>query len=249
MWNWLKTLYHRLGSPKWFYQITGKWLPWFAVSSVLFLVVGLVMGLAYAPMDYQQGNSFRIMYVHVPSAFLAQSVYMMMAAAGVVMLVWKIKMADVVAQALAPIGAVMTFISLVTGAIWGMPTWGTWWMWDARLTSMLILFFLYLGVIALREALSPQEVAAKACALLAIVGVINIPIIKYSVDWWYTLHQPASIKLTEKPSMPASMYLPLLFMVMGFYALLGWSVLLRARSEVLRREAKSGWVRELLKDK
>ncbi|HKM16411.1 MAG TPA: heme ABC transporter permease [Marinospirillum sp.] len=249
MWNWLKTLYHRLGSPKWFYQITGKWLPWFAVSSVLFLAVGLVMGLAYAPMDYQQGNSFRIMYVHVPAAFLAQSVYMMMAAAGVVMLVWKIKMADVVAQALAPIGAVMTFISLVTGAIWGMPTWGTWWMWDARLTSMLILFFLYLGVIALREALSPQEVAAKACALLAIVGVINIPIIKYSVDWWYTLHQPASIKLTEKPSMPASMYLPLLFMVLGFYALLGWSVLLRARSEVLRREAKSGWVRELLKDK
>ena len=249
MWNWIKTLYHRLGSPKWFYQITGKWLPWFAISSVLLLGIGLVMGLAYAPMDYQQGNSFRIMYVHVPAAFLAQSVYMMMAAAGVVMLVWKIKMADVVAQALAPVGAVMTFISLVTGAIWGMPTWGTWWMWDARLTSMLILFFLYLGVIALREAVSPQEVAAKACALLAIVGVINIPIIKYSVDWWYTLHQPASIKLTEKPSMPASMYLPLLFMVLGFYALLGWSVLLRARSEVLRREAKSGWVRELLKDK
>ncbi len=249
MWNWIKTLYHRLGSPKWFYQITGKWLPWFAVSSLLLLGVGLVMGLAYAPMDYQQGNSFRIMYVHVPAAFLAQSVYMMMAAAGVVMLVWKIKMADVVAQALAPVGAAMTFISLVTGAIWGMPTWGTWWMWDARLTSMLILFFLYLGVIALREALSPQEVAAKACALLAIVGVINIPIIKYSVDWWYTLHQPASIKLTEKPAMPASMYLPLLFMVLGFYTLLGWSVLLRARSEVLRREAKSGWVRELLKDK
>ena len=249
MWNWIKTLYHRLGSPKWFYQITGKWLPWFAISSVLLLGIGLVMGLAYAPMDYQQGNSFRIMYVHVPAAFLAQSVYMMMAAAGVVMLVWKIKMADVVAQALAPVGAMMTFISLVTGAIWGMPTWGTWWMWDARLTSMLILFFLYLGVIALREAVSPQEVAAKACALLAIVGVINIPIIKYSVDWWYTLHQPASIKLTEKPSMPASMYLRLLFMVLGFYALLGWSVLLRARSEVLRREAKLGWVRELLKDK
>lgn len=219
------------------------------MSSLLLLGLGLVLGLAYAPMDYQQGNSFRIMYIHVPAAFLAQSVYMMMAAAGVVLLVWKMKMADVVAQALAPIGAIMTFISLVTGAIWGMPTWGTWWMWDARLTSMLILFFLYLGVMALREALSPQEVAAKACALLAIVGVINIPIIKYSVDWWYTLHQPASIKLTEKPAMPASMYLPLLFMVLGFYALLGWSVLLRARAEVLRREAKSGWVRELLKDK
>ncbi|GLR63893.1 heme exporter protein C [Marinospirillum insulare] len=215
----------------------------------MLLGLGLVLGLAYAPMDYQQGNSFRIMYVHVPAAFLAQSVYMMMAVAGIVLLVWKMKMADVVAQALAPIGAIMTFISLVTGAIWGMPTWGTWWMWDARLTSMLILFFLYLGVMALREALSPQETAAKACALLAIVGVINIPIIKYSVDWWYTLHQPASIKLTEKPAMPASMYLPLLFMVLGFYALLGWSVLLRARAEVLRREAKSGWVRELLKDK
>lgn len=249
MWNWLKRLYHRLGSPKWFYHITGKWLPWFAVSSLVLLGSGLVLGLAYAPMDYQQGNSFRIMYIHVPAAFLAQSVYMMMAVAGVVLLVWKMKMADVVAQALAPIGAIMTFISLVTGAIWGMPTWGTWWMWDARLTSMLILFFLYLGVMALREAVSPQEVAAKACALLAIVGVINIPIIKYSVDWWYTLHQPASITLTKKPTMPASMYVPLLLMVLGFYALMGWSVLLRARAEVLRREAKSGWVRELLKDK
>lgn len=249
MWNWLKTLYHRLGSPKWFYQITGTWLPWFAVSTVLLLVVGLVWGLAYAPMDYQQGNSFRIIYIHVPAAFLAQSVYMMMAVAGVVLLVWKMKMADVVAQALAPIGAAMTFIALVTGAIWGVPTWGTWWMWDARLTAMLILFFLYLGVMALREAVKPQEVAAKACALLAIVGVINIPIIKYSVDWWYTLHQPATFTLTEKPAMPASMWVPLLIMVLGFYALLGWSVLLRARAEILRREYKAGWVREILQRK
>ncbi|WP_114418730.1 heme ABC transporter permease [Marinospirillum perlucidum] len=249
MWKWLTTLYHRLASPKWFYQISGLWLPWFAVVSLLFIGAGLIWGLAYAPMDYQQGNSFRIIYVHVPAAFLAQSIYVMMALAGVVLLVWKIKMADVVAQSLAPVGASMTFIALVTGAIWGVPTWGTWWMWDARLTSMLILFFLYLGVIALREALKPQDTAAKACALMAIVGVINIPIIKYSVDWWYTLHQPATFTLTEKPAMPASMWVPLLLMVIGFYAFLGWSLLLRARAEVLRREHKSGWVKDLLQRK
>lgn len=246
MWNWLKTLYHRLGSPRWYYQITGKWLPWFALASLVLLGVGLVLSLAFAPVDYQQGNSYRIMFIHVPAAFLAQSVYVFMALAGVVFLVWKIKMADIVAQSLAPLGAVMTFTALVTGAIWGKPTWGTWWLWDARLTSMLILFFLYLGVIALREALSPQELAAKATALLAIIGVINIPIIKYSVNWWYTLHQPASFKITAKPTMPPEMYIPLLLMVLGYYALLGWSVLLSTRAEVLKREAKSTWVIEEL---
>lgn len=242
MWKWIKRLYHRLGSPKWFYTLSGKWLPWFAAASLLLLSAGLVLSLLFAPVDYQQGNSYRILFIHVPAAFLAQSVYVFMATAGVVFLVWKIKMADVIAQSLAPIGAVMTFIALVTGAIWGKPTWGTWWLWDARLTSMLILFFLYIGVLALREALQPQELAAKATALLAIIGVINIPIIKYSVDWWYTLHQPASFTLTAKPTMPPEMYIPLLIMVLGYYALLGWSVLLSARAEVLKREAKSSWV-------
>ncbi|WP_425427906.1 heme ABC transporter permease [Terasakiispira papahanaumokuakeensis] len=246
MWNWLKQCYHRLGSPKWFYQISGRWLPWFGVACVLLLSIGLVWGLAFAPMDYQQGNSFRIIYLHVPAAILAQSIYMMMAAMGVVLLVWKIKMADVLAKALAPIGASMTFLALVTGSIWGMPTWGTWWVWDARLTSMLILLFLYLGVIALREALSPEDAAAKACAILAIVGVINIPIIKYSVDLWYTLHQPATFSLTEKPAMPMEMWLPLLVMVLGFYCFLAWATLLRARHEILRREQQAHWVRELM---
>lgn len=246
MWKWLKTFYHRLGSPRWYYQITGKWLPWFAIASLVFLGLGLVLGLAYAPVDYQQGNSYRIMFIHVPAAFLAQSVYVIMAISGIIFLVWKMKMSDLVAQSLAPLGAVMTFIALVTGAIWGKPTWGTWWLWDARLTSMLILFFLYLGVIALREALKPEELAAKATALLAIIGVINIPIIKYSVNWWYTLHQPASFKITAKPTMPPEMYIPLLLMVLGFYALLGWSVLLSTRAKVLQREAKTSWVAEEL---
>ena len=249
MWKWIKRLYHRLGSPKWFYTLSGKWLPWFAAASLLLLSAGLGLSLLFAPVDYQQGNSYRILFIHVPAAFLAQSVYVFMAPAGVVFLVWKIKMADVIAQSLAPIGAVMTFIALVTGAIWGKPTWGTWWLWDARLTSMLILFFLYIGVLALREALQPQELAAKATALLAIIGVINIPIIKYSVDWWYTLHQPASFTLTAKPTMPPEMYIPLLIMVLGYYALLGWSVLLSARAEVLKREAKSSWVSKELTQK
>lgn len=249
MWKWIKRLYHRLGSPKWFYTLSGKWLPWFAAASLLLLSAGLVLSLLFAPVDYQQGNSYRILFIHVPAAFLAQSVYVFMATAGIVFLVWKIKMADVIAQSLAPIGAVMTFIALVTGAIWGKPTWGTWWLWDARLTSMLILFFLYIGVLALREALQPQELAAKATALLAIIGVINIPIIKYSVDWWYTLHQPASFTLTAKPTMPPEMYIPLLVMVLGYYALLGWSVLLSARAEVLKREANSSWVIEELTQK
>lgn len=249
MWNWLKTFYHRLGSPRWYYQITGKWLPWLAIFSLVFLGVGLVLGLAFAPVDYQQGNSYRIMFIHVPAAFLAQSIYVLMAISGVIFLVWKMKMSDLVAQSLAPLGAVMTFIALVTGAIWGKPTWGTWWLWDARLTAMLILFFLYLGVIALREALQPEELAAKATALLAIIGVVNIPIIKYSVNWWYTLHQPASFKITAKPTMPPEMYIPLLLMVLGFYALLAWSVVLSTRAKILKREAKTSWVAEELSRK
>ncbi|MFK7159788.1 heme ABC transporter permease [Marinospirillum sp. MEB164] len=251
MWNRLKTLYHRLGSPKWFYTLTGRWLPWILVLSLALLVTGSIWGLAIAPQDFQQGHSFRIIYIHVPAAFLAQSIYVMMAISGVVLLVWKIKMTDIIATALVPIGATMTFISLVTGAIWGVPTWGTWWMWDARLTSMLILFFLYLGMIALRLAVKPQETAAKACALMAIVGVVNIPIIKYSVDWWYTLHQPATFRIVGGASsaMPASMALPLLVMVLGFYCFLAWVVIVHARALILQREGQAGWVKELMKEK
>ena len=240
------TFFHKLGSPKWFYGISGKLLPWLTVASVLLLAVGCVWGLVFAPEDYQQGNSFRIIYIHVPAAILAQSCYMMLAVAGIVGLVWRMKLADVALQCAAPIGAWMTFVALITGSIWGKPTWGTYWEWDARLTSMLILLFLYFGIIALRMAISNRDTAAKATAVMAIVGVVNIPIIKYSVDWWNILHQPATFTVTEKPAMPAEMWLPLLVMVLAFYGLFALNLLLRMRLEVLRREHKARWVREIL---
>ena len=240
------TFFHKLGSPKWFYEISGKLLPWLALASVLLLAIGVVWGLFYAPEDYQQGNIFRIIYIHVPAAILAQSCYMMLAVAGIVGLVWRMKLADVALQCAAPIGAWMTFVALITGSIWGKPTWGTYWEWDARLTSMLILLFLYFGIIALRMAISNRDTAANATAVMAIVGVVNIPIIKYSVDWWNTLHQPATFTMTEKPAMPPEMWLPLLVMVIAFYGLFALNLLLRMRLEVLRREYKARWVREIL---
>ncbi|RGP56524.1 heme ABC transporter permease [Pseudomonas abyssi] len=240
------TFFHKLGSPKWFYEISGKLLPWVAAFSLLALVIGIVWGLVFAPEDYQQGNSFRIIYIHVPAAILAQSCYMMLAVAGVVGLVWRMKLADVALQCAAPIGAWMTLVALFTGSIWGKPTWGTYWEWDARLTSMLILLFLYFGIIALRMAISNRDTAAKATAVMAIVGVINIPIIKYSVDWWNTLHQPATFTITEKPAMPPEMWLPLLVMVLAFYGLFTLNLLMRMRLEVLRREHKTRWARAAL---
>ena len=240
------TFFHKLGSPKWFYEISGKLLPWVTAFSLLALVIGIVWGLVFAPEDYQQGNSFRIIYIHVPAAILAQSCYMMLAVAGVVGLVWRMKLADVALQCAATIGAWMTLVALFTGSIWGKPTWGTYWEWDARLTSMLILLFLYFGIIALRMAISNRDTAAKATAVMAIVGVINIPIIKYSVDWWNTLHQPATFTITEKPAMPPEMWLPLLVMVLAFYGLFTLNLLMRMRLEVLRREHKTRWARAAL---
>ncbi|MCU1734915.1 MULTISPECIES: heme ABC transporter permease [unclassified Pseudomonas] len=239
-WTW----FHKLGSPKWFYGISGRMLPWLAIAAVLLIGTGVIWGLAFAPQDYQQGDSFRIIYIHVPAAMLAQSCYVMLAVAGVVGMVWKMKIADVALQSAAPIGAWMTALALVTGAIWGKPTWGSYWVWDARLTSMLILLFLYFGLIALGHAISNRESSAKACAVLAIVGVINIPIIKYSVEWWNTLHQGATFTITEKPAMPVEMWLPLLLTVLGFYCFFGAVLLVRMRLEVLKREARASWVRE-----
>ena len=240
MWQW----FHKLGSPRYFFDLSGKWLPWIGVSALLLLCLGMVWGLAFAPEDYQQGNSYRIMYVHVPAAILAQSSYVMMASAAVVFLVWKIKLADIAMQCAAPIGATVTFSALVTGAIWGKPTWGTYWVWDARLTSTLVLFFLFIGVIALRSAMESREAAGRAAAVLAVVGVINLPIIKFSVNWWFTLHQPASFSLTEKPAMPAEMWLPLLVMVIGYYLFFFTAWMLRMRAEILQRESRTQWVKD-----
>ncbi|QNI02107.1 heme ABC transporter permease [Halomonas sp. SH5A2] len=241
-------LIHKLGSPKWFYYRSAALQPWcWGVAAVL-LLVGSVWGLVFAPADYQQGNSFRIIYVHVPAAFLAQSVFVAMAISGLVFMVWKIKIADMAAAAMAPLGAAMTFVALFSGAVWGVPTWGTWWIWDARLTSMLILLFLYIGVIALRGAFARRDSGARAASVLTMVGVINIPIIKYSVDWWYTLHQPASFTLTSRPAMPMEMWLPLLIMVVGFYGFFIALTLTRTRSEILRREANTRWVKALFEE-
>lgn len=242
MWQW----FHKLGSPKWFYGIANRLMPWLLAGGLIVLLAGLVWGLAFAPKDYLQGNSYRIIFIHVPTAFLAQSMYIMMAVAAVVTLVWRMKLADVFVKAIAPVGLVLTFLSLFTGAVWGKPTWGTWWVWDARLTSMLILLFLYGGAIALDRAINDEKSAARAVAVLVLVGVVNIPIIKYSVDWWNTLHQPATFKLTEKPSMPMEMWVPLLLSVLGLYLLFGWLACLRMKTEILLREQRTRWVRELV---
>ncbi|PTU73311.1 heme ABC transporter permease [Pseudomonas mangrovi] len=239
--NW--TWFHKWGSPKWFYEMSGRWLPWLGVAAILLLAVGLAWGLAFAPPEKYQLDSYRIIYIHVPAAFLAQSCYLLMAIAGVVSLVWKMKLADVALQQAAPIGAWLCFVSLVSGAIWGKPTWGTYWIWDARLTSMLILLFLYFGVIALGNAISNRDSAAKACAVLALVGAVNIPIIKYSVEFWNTLHQPATFTVTGKASMSADMWLPLLISVLGFYCFFATVLLMRMRLEVLRRESRASWVK------
>lgn len=241
-WQW----FHRLGSPRWFYEKTSPWLPWLAVISIALIVTAAVWGLAFAPADYKQGNSYRIIYIHVPAAFLALAGYYIMAISGAVGLIWKMKLPFMVMKSAAPIGAILTFISLVTGSIWGKPTWGTWWEWDARITSMLILFFLYLGMIALQQAYQHRDTADKSSAVLALVGMVNIPIIYKSVDWWNTLHQPATIKFTSKSTIDPSMLYPLLIMVIGFYCFYALVLLLYTRVEILRRENRTQWVNDLI---
>lgn len=239
--------FQRTVGPRHFYEITAGWLPWLAGVAVVMTVTGLTWGLLFAPPDYQQGHSFRIIYIHVPSASIAMSGYLTLAICAVITLVWRVKTAEMVATAAAPVGALFCLMALVTGGIWGKPTWGTYWVWDARLTSMLILLFLYVGVIALQNAFENAAQGARAAALLALVGVVNLPIIRYSVEWWNTLHQGATFKLTEKPAMPAEMWLPLLIALVGLYAFYGWVVIWRARHEVLRRESRQRWVRDLIR--
>jgi heme exporter protein C len=243
---YLKQLWHKLGSPRWFYEISRRWVIGFGVAAFLLLSVGVIWGLLYAPQDYQQGNSVRIMYVHVPAAMVAQSVYIGMGVAGFVLFVWRMKLADVAISACLPFGMMLTALALFSGGVWGRPTWGTWWEWDGRTVSTLVLFFLFVGIYALREAILDTELRGRASALVAMVGTINIPIIKYSVDWWHTLHQPASFTLTEKPSMPSEMWLPLLVMVLGIYCFAGHNIMSRMRLEILQRESGTQWVRSLV---
>ena len=238
--------FHKMGSPRYFYTVAGKLIPWFMTSFIILLLLGLYYGLIVAPPDYQQGESYRIIYIHVPAAWMSMFIYVVMAASGLISLVWRIKMTEIFVISSASVGASFTFLALVTGSLWGKPMWGTWWVWDARLTSELILLFLYLGIIALHSAIEDKRVAARAISILALVGVVNIPIIHYSVEWWNTLHQTATITKFSKPSMDISMLIPLLLMALSFKLYYGAVVLMRARAELLERDRNTRWVLELV---
>jgi heme exporter protein C len=242
MWKFI----HKFGSPPHFYRLSVLLTPWFGWAAAILIATGAFGGLFLAPSDYQQLDGFRIIYVHVPSASLSMFIYVSMATAAAVGLIWRIKLAHAVAAAAAPIGASFTFLALATGSIWAKPMWGTWWVWDARLTSELVLLFLYFGYMALRAAIDDENRADRASALLAIIGVINVPIIKYSVDWWHTLHQTASISKVGKPSMPFDMYIWLIIMIVGFMCFFGALLMVRARAEVIRRSRDQRWLRDAL---
>ena len=242
--NW--TWFHRLGSPPHVYRIAGTLTPWFAWPAGLLIVAALYGGLVLAPPDYQQGEGFRILYVHAPSAWLAVMIYGVMATAAAVGLIWRMKVAHAVAASCAGVGAWFTAVSLLTGMLWGKPMWGTYWVWDPRLTAQLILLFLYLGYMGLRAGIDDLGRADRASAVLAIVGVINIPIIRYSVEWWNSIHQAPSVMKMARPSMPMEMLAPLLMMLLGFTLYFAAVILVRLRAEILRRERTASWIREVL---
>lgn len=236
---------HKYANPRRFLKIASAIYPWSVGLTVILLIGGLYMGLVVAPPDYQQGESVRIMYVHVPAAWMGLSIYMMMAVSSAVGLIWKHPVADLSAKAAAPIGACFTFLALITGSLWGQPMWGTYWVWDARLTSMLILLFLYLGYMAIWEGFDDPAKASKAAAILVLVGAINVPIIKFSVDWWKTLHQPASVATMEGPKIHGSILTPLLVMGAAYMALFVTLLIIRVKAEILERRLRILRISEL----
>ncbi|HUF44189.1 MAG TPA: heme ABC transporter permease [Aestuariivirgaceae bacterium] len=227
-----------LANPTRFLAIQSTLQPWLWAATVLLFAVGLYLGLVEAPADYQQGETVRIMFIHVPAAWLALSVYTLMALASVIAIVFRHPLADVAAKSAAPIGATFTFLALATGSIWGQPTWGTWWVWDARLASMFVLFLLYLGYIAVWQAIDEWGRAARVARIVAIVGFLNVPIIKYSVDWWNTLHQPASVLRLDGPAIHVSILVPLLVMALASMVLFLALHLLAIRTEVMARRIR-----------
>jgi heme exporter protein C len=235
--------FHQLGSPPVFDRFAARWAPPSFLVALLMMAVGLYGALFVVPPDYQQGDSFRILYIHVPAAWMSLFVYALMAFYAVIALVWHIKLCEVLAMACAPIGALFTFVTLATGSIWGKPMWGTWWDWDPRLTSELVLLFLYLGVIGLNAAIEDRRAAARAAGFLAIVGVVLLPVIRYSVEWWNSLHQGATIKLFGESTMDSSMTWPLWVMVLATKFWFIGSLLQRARADNLAREAGKDWAR------
>ena len=227
-----------LANPSFFMGLSDRVLPWLAALTGALFVVGLYFSLA-APADYQQGETVRIMFIHVPAAWLAMACYMVIAISSLGSLIWRHPLADVSARAAAPIGAAFTLLALVTGSLWGKPMWGAYWVWDARLTSVLVLFFLYLGLIALWQSIEEPSRAGRAAAILALVGVVNIPIIKFSVDWWNTLHQPASVMRLDGPAIHPTLLTPLLVMALAYTCLFVWLHMKAMRAEILRRRVEA----------
>ena len=243
-WTW----FHRLASPPYFFRLAGRLAPWFGWLSLVCIAAGLYGGLWYAPPDYQQGDGFRIIYIHVPSAYLSMLGYTLLAVSAGIGLVWRMKMAHAVAAAVAPLGASFTFLALVTGSLWGKPMWGAYWAWDARLTSELILLFQYFGFIALSRAFEDPRSGEKAAAVLALVGLVDVPVIHYSVVWWNSLHQGSTVFVGAGSDIATSMLVPLLIMIAGFTLFFAACLLKRIQLEVLERESGAAWVRELLED-
>jgi heme exporter protein C len=243
MWTW----FYRLASPPYVYRVAARFAPWLLAAAGLLIFYGLIDGLVFTPPDYQQGDAFRIIYVHVPASALSVMAYTFMAVAAAIGLIWRIKVAYAVAAAAAPIGASFTVLTLVTGSLWGRPMWGTYWAWDPRLTSELILLFLYFGVMSLRVAFEDPSRGDRAAALLATVGVVNVPIIHFSVVWWNSLHQGATILKLGTPAIDSSMRLPLYASLLGFLLFFGGVLCLRLRGEVLQRERLATWVREAVR--
>ena len=241
-WTW----FHRFGSPPHVYRLAGRLTPWFAWPAAIAILIGLYGGLVLAPADYQQGDGFRIIYVHAPSAWLSVMIYSTMASAAFVGLVWHMKVGHAVAASCAGIGAWFTVVSLVTGMLWGKPMWGTYWVWDPRLTAQRILLFLFFGYMALRGAIEDPSRADRASALLAVVGIVNVPIIRFSVDWWNSIHQAPSVMKMGRPTMPVDMLLPLIVMLVGFTLYFIAVLTVRLRAEILRRERHASWLREVV---
>ena len=239
--NWFK-----YASPQSFYPLAGKMIPWFVALATVFGIAGLWLGMAVAPTDFQQGEGYRIIFIHVPASWMSMFIYLVMAFWAALGLAYNTRLSGMMAQALAPTGALMAFLSLWTGALWGKPMWGTWWVWDARLTSELILLFLYIGFIALQASIDDPRRADKAGAVLALVGVVNIPIIYFSVKWWNTLHQGSSVSLTKSPSMAILMLWAMLLMALSFWMYSIAVALYRARTIMLERERGTEWVKDVL---
>jgi heme exporter protein C len=230
---------HRFANPGRFLRLSGTVLPWLAIPGLLLTAIGLAWGLLFAPADWQQGDAVRIMYIHVPAAWLASAGYFALALCSAAALIWRHPLADLAAVEIGPVGAGFTALCLITGSLWGRPMWGTWWVWDARLTSVLVLFFLYLGHIALVRAFDSPERGYRAGAILALIGAVDLPIIKFSVDWWNTLHQPDTITLTGAPSMHISMLWPLLVCTVGYTLAFAAIVVARLRAAVMERRMRA----------